>query len=104
MKESTSCTIPIRLHGSEHQGKLQSDSTDCPEATVSYLQLLEHHGAFLGAIVAEKEACRLYARGIVLHVDRDGAAGLGASADRVELEAHEGLDQGWDKQRRVPGM
>lgn len=30
---------------------------------------------------------------VVAHVEGDGAAGLGAAADVVELEAHEGLDQ-----------
>lgn len=31
--------------------------------------------------------------GVELHVEGDGAAGLGAAADVVELEAHERLDE-----------
>lgn len=32
--------------------------------------------------------------GVEVHVESDGAAGLGAAADVVELEAHERLHQG----------
>lgn len=32
--------------------------------------------------------------GVVFHVKGDGATGLGAATDVVELEAHEGLDEG----------
>ena len=44
-------------------------------------------------IILQQEAPGLDGRGVVLHVDGDGAAGLGSAADVVELEAHKGLHQ-----------
>ena len=44
-------------------------------------------------IVPEQKAPRFDARRVVLHVDGDGAARLGAASDVVELEAHQRLDE-----------
>ena len=57
------------------------------------LDLLQGLGP-LDAVVALEEALGRRAAGIVLHPQGDGAARLGAAADLVELEAHEGLDEG----------
>ena len=57
------------------------------------LDLLQRLGP-LDAIVALEEALGRRAAGIVLHPEGDGTAGLGAAADLIELEAHEGLDEG----------
>lgn len=44
--------------------------------------------------VGDEVAVRGVALGVVFHVEGDGAAGFGAAADVVELEAHEGFDEG----------
>ena len=57
--------------------------------TKEYLNFLERH--FLGhsgVRVGEEVAKRGFTVRVVLHVESDGAAGLGAAADVVELEAH----------------
>lgn len=41
-----------------------------------------------GVRVGEEVAKRGFTVRVVLHVESDGAAGLGAAADVVELEAH----------------
>jgi hypothetical protein len=57
------------------------------------LDLLQGLGP-LDAVVALEEAPWRRAAGVVLHPQGDGAARLGAAADLIELEAHEGLDEG----------
>mmetsp|Transcript_10581 Transcript_10581/g.29129 ORF Transcript_10581/g.29129 Transcript_10581/m.29129 type:complete len:579 (+) Transcript_10581:741-2477(+) len=57
------------------------------------LELLERH-VLLAKLLGEQVALRLDAARVVLHVQCDGAPGLGAPAHVVELEAHQGLDQG----------
>lgn len=47
-----------------------------------------------GVGVGQEVAERSVAVGVELHVESDGAAGLGAAADVVELEAHKGLHEG----------
>lgn len=42
--------------------------------------------------VGDEVAGRGLALRVVFHVEGDGAAGFGAAADVVELEAHQGLD------------
>lgn len=51
-------------------------------------------GESRGVGVGDEAAERVLAGGVELHVEGDGAAGLGPAADVVELEAHEGLHQG----------
>lgn len=41
-----------------------------------------------GVIIGEEMARRGFAMWAVFHVEGDGAAGFGAAADVVELEAH----------------
>lgn len=47
-----------------------------------------------GISIGYKPAVGELAVGIVLHVEGDGAAGLGAAANVVELEAHKSLYEG----------
>ena len=57
-----------------------------------HLQLLQRH-VLLAKLLGEQEALGLHAGRVVLHVQRDGAARLGAAAHVVELEPHQGLHQ-----------
>lgn len=46
-----------------------------------------------GVGVGDETAQWGLAVGVILHVECNGSAGLGATTDMVELEAHEGFDQ-----------
>ena len=60
-----------------------------------YLNFLERHfSGHNGVRVGKEVAERGFTVGVVLHVESDRAARLGAAADVVELEAHEGFDEG----------
>lgn len=59
---------------------------------VSHLKLLERD-ALLPKVLGHEVAVRLRARRVVLHMQGDGTARLGAATHVVELKAHQRLDQ-----------
>lgn len=66
------------------------------------LQLLQR-GLSLALLVRDQVAVGVHAGAVVLHVQGDGAPGLGAAAHVVELEPHERLHQGCGGRGEVRG-
>ena len=58
-----------------------------------HLQFFERN-LLLGVVLGDEVAVGLHARTVVLHVQRDGAPGLGAASHVIELEPHQRLHQG----------
>ena len=86
--------VPPAAPRASRPGRRAKNAVGAPPSPPPHLQLGQGLLDF-DVVLPQQKAVRLDARRVVLHVDGDGAAGLGAAADVVELEAHEGLHQGW---------